>query len=339
MRISNILVGALLAAQLFLPIILRPSSASDLILHGPFFRDAVVWLAVIAGLYFFKKYQSQKIYASEKEKKIDSLNLILKMIPVVFLVAFSATVIFTINSTMKMSEIKNHGQRTMASVLDIYMGSCGKHGCSEYVRYQFLPKSDKAGSQPVTDYAYLTSSDRPNDPHLVFAETQHQVPVAYDTLDPHVSLLNFNDVVFQRDPVKSAIRSIEIFGGMIVLFFGFTYIVTYNSRRKLEASARSSDLPDAVGTTNITVLADSPASNIKAIIVWVVAGALFLWAAWPTPKGDFGIIARAAGVLMAYATLRFGNAFWNVPLPGARPALAAPQIPDRKVKRAWPQID
>ena len=223
MRISTALVGVLIGVPIFLPIIMQPHNASDLILHGTFLMDIAILAIVLAGMYFMKKNYTDRTFADEKEKKLAGLDMTKKVVNGacgIMFVAFSALVV---SSAVKDAEIKNHGERVMANVLDIYMGSCGKHGCREYVKYQFTPKSAAANSQPITDSDDIANSDDVNNPRLVFAQTRHQVPVAYDARDPQVSTLNFNDIVFQRDPMKFAMGMVGFLGVTFLILAGILY--------------------------------------------------------------------------------------------------------------------
>ncbi|WP_147293351.1 hypothetical protein [Dyella monticola] len=94
------------------------------------------------------------------------------------------------------AKIQTNGQRVMADVVRIYTGACGKRSCSINVEYAFTPTSEAGGSQPIHGYAELGTSDRPNDPNLVYARTNQRVPIAYEVDHPQMSALNFNDDIF-----------------------------------------------------------------------------------------------------------------------------------------------
>jgi hypothetical protein len=117
------------------------------------------------------------------------------------MLAFTAQLGLDIVNTYRTNTaIQHHGARIMAKVLQTYEGDCTKNGCGIYVRYQFTPASPRThGLEPVQGTGLVGSTREEDSPDLTFAKATGSVPVAYDIDNPHLSALNFSNVIFITD--------------------------------------------------------------------------------------------------------------------------------------------
>ena len=114
--------------------------------------------------------------------------------------------------------IQRNGVRTTADVVRIYSGVCGRRSCSINVEYAFTPSTETSDA-PKAVHGYARIGDRSNDPRVVYARTNKQVPIAYEVDHPEVSALNFNDDVFRLDHSENPIMALlaKLFLGVFVL--------------------------------------------------------------------------------------------------------------------------
>jgi hypothetical protein len=215
--------GVVLGILVFfgIPILTNPSSASAVLLHG----DAgflFISFIVIAGLGVGAKRLSAGIDPNDKMAKF---RFFAKFLALFCATLFILPTIWLRNQEHTEVSIQTNGQRVMADVVRIYNGSCGKRSCSIDVEYAFTPTSETdASAQPVHGYAHLGTSSRPNDPDLVYARTNKQVPVAYEVGHPEVSALNFNDEVFRIDHGERYRSMVALLGK--IFLGGFVVVLT-----------------------------------------------------------------------------------------------------------------
>jgi predicted RNA-binding Zn-ribbon protein involved in translation (DUF1610 family)/uncharacterized membrane protein len=179
-----------------IPILSNPSSASAILLHGNFGFICIFFLAIWGLVVVFRRLSV----------RVDVNNPMAKFVFFAEFVAAFCTVCFLGLALMlrtqehTVAKIQLNGQRAMANVVRVYTGSCGKHSCSINVEYTFTPTSDTEGaSEPLHGYSQIGTTNRPNDPDVVYARTHQYIPIAYEVDDPQVSALNFNDDVFRLD--------------------------------------------------------------------------------------------------------------------------------------------
>ena len=193
---------------LVLPVILHPSAAMSMIFHGG------VGISLLVGACVMGCF----IWVRRSGRGVDDL---LKAFPVLALIGFAAFAVYEIHSSQALTEIQQHGQRTTATILDLYEDSdgCEKHrGCNIKAKYQFTPVAGAGSSQPVTGYAVLGNSGGLNNPWLRYAQSHHTIPIAYDVTNPSNSTENFDDAAFTVNHVQQSYSTIEFKG--IAFAFG-----------------------------------------------------------------------------------------------------------------------
>lgn len=209
----GILIGALLAFLLAfgIPILADPSSASVIILHSNAGFMALLLIALMATIVLIRHMSARVDFNDRKSVFVffaASLGLILAVI-------FSGIAIFMHNKTGTGTDIQRNGQRTVADVVRIYNGGCGRRSCSINAEYTFTPSTEtNAASKPIHGYADL--GERPDDPRVTYARTNKQVPIAYEVGHPEVSALNFNDDVFRLDPSERYRSEMALLGKILL---------------------------------------------------------------------------------------------------------------------------
>jgi hypothetical protein len=132
-------------------------------------------------------------------------------------------------------ELQKVGQRTVARVISIYTGTCGKRGCNTDVEYAFTAPSP-SGAREYHGYKTLSFNGRTSDPNLIYAKENGSVPIAYDPGDPTNSALNFDDRVFRVSPMSNSLTVLGIFagvfGGVMVLILGGMAVSTFSARNR-----------------------------------------------------------------------------------------------------------
>ncbi|GLQ47809.1 hypothetical protein GCM10007862_28600 [Dyella lipolytica] len=199
-----------------IPILSNPSSASAILLHGDVGFVCIALLAIM-GVVVVTRRLSAKVDLNDPMSKFAFFAKFLALFCTVFFVLMA---IWLRNQERTEVKIQLNGQRAMADVVRIYTGSCGKRSCSINVEYAFTPTSETSGvSQPIHGYAQLGTSNRPNDPDVVYAKTNQHVPIAYEVDHPQVSALNFNDDVFRIDHGEQYRRTLALFGEIFLGIF------------------------------------------------------------------------------------------------------------------------
>jgi hypothetical protein len=193
----GILIGTLFALFFVfgIPILTNPSSASDVIFHSDAGFIALLLIALMALAAIMKRVRA-KVDSNDRK----SMFVLYAAFPgLVLAVLFLGLTFLTHNEVHTAIRIQRNGQRTTANVVRIFTGSCGRRSCSINVEYTFTPSTEtNAASQPIHGYADL--GDRSDDPRVIYARTNKQVPIAYEVDHPEVSALNFDDEVFRLDP-------------------------------------------------------------------------------------------------------------------------------------------
>jgi hypothetical protein len=214
--------GALFGAALGIlfvagiPILRNPSSASAILLHGSA-GLVCVFLLVAWGIVVLARRSSKHVDLNSPSSRFAFSAKFLALACSVF---FIVPAIWLRAQEHTETKIQANGQRAMADVVRIYNGGCGKHSCSIDVEYAFTPTSGMSeGSQPIHGYGQLGTSDRPNDPNLVYANTNQHVPIAYEVDDPQVSALNFNDDVFRLDHGQRYRKTVGLLGAVFLGVF------------------------------------------------------------------------------------------------------------------------
>lgn len=127
-------------------------------------------------------------------------------------------------------ELQKAGQRSVARVIRIYTGTCGKRGCNTDVEYAFTVPS-VSGVREYRGYKTIRFNGRTNDSNLVYAKANGSVPIVYDPDDPANSALNFDDRVFRASPVSGSLTVLGILAAIIALMSGVVAISTLSGRK------------------------------------------------------------------------------------------------------------
>lgn len=211
------ILGVIFAAIFIwgIPILSNPSSASAILLHGTLGLVCIVCIA-LWGIVIVARRLGANVDPNSPSSRFAFLAKFFALFCSVF---FILSAIWLRSQEHAEIKIQTNGQRVMADVVRIYTGSCGKHSCSINVEYTFTPTSGTGGSQLIHGYADLGTSNRPNDPNLVYARTNQRVPIAYEVDHPQVSALNFNDDVFRLDHSESYHRTVGLTGAIFLGIF------------------------------------------------------------------------------------------------------------------------
>ncbi|RUL74525.1 hypothetical protein [Dyella choica] len=190
------LIGILYALFLYLgiPILADPSSASTILLHSDAGFELLIFIALMAVVVIGRRMSAGVDSSDPKSVFVFAATFF----GLVFAVLFFAVATLGHNEERAEIRIQRNGLRTMADVVRIYRGGCGRRSCSIYVEYAFTPSTETSdASKSIHGYADL--GDRFDDPHVNYARTNKQVPIAYEVGHPEISALNFNDEVFRLD--------------------------------------------------------------------------------------------------------------------------------------------
>lgn len=127
---------------------------------------------------------------------------------------FAALVVWQALECLKALDLQKHGRATEASVVRIYTAGCGRSGCNLNVEYSFTPEpAPGTAAKAYRGYKYIASDDHRDDPDLVYAKTNGTVPIVYDTNNPAVSDLNFNNRVFAKNPILLMLMIVGVLAG------------------------------------------------------------------------------------------------------------------------------
>lgn len=215
---SRWILGAVIGIFLVwgIPILSDPSSASAILLHGLFGQMCIAMLA-IWGMVVLAKRWSANVDANNPASRFAFFIKFLALFCGGF---FFLSIIWLRSQEHTQVTIQHHGERAMADIVRIYTGACGKRSCSINVEYMFTPTSEtEEASQPIHGYAQLGTNNRPNDPNIVYARTNHRVPIAYEVGHPQLSALNFNDDVFRLDHSQDYLRTVGLLGKVFLGVF------------------------------------------------------------------------------------------------------------------------
>jgi predicted RNA-binding Zn-ribbon protein involved in translation (DUF1610 family) len=221
---SGLVFGAVIGILVFfgIPILTNPSSASAILLHGEA-GFLFISFIVIAVLGVVGKRLGAGIDPNDKMAKF---KFFAKFFAIFCATLFILPAIWLRNQERTETKIQLNGQRVMADVVRIYIGACGKRSCSIDVEYAFTPTSETdASAQPVHGYAHLGSSNHPNDPDVIYARANKQVPIAYEVGHPEVSALNFDDEVFRIDHGERYRSVVALLGKILLGIFAVVLAV------------------------------------------------------------------------------------------------------------------
>ncbi|GGA10372.1 DUF3592 domain-containing protein [Dyella caseinilytica] len=209
----GILIGTLFSLFLIfgIPMLADPSSASAILLHSNVEFVALIFIALMALAGVMRRMSAG--VNSDDRKSVFAYSA--TFFGLIFAVFFFGFAISMHNEARTEAKIQRNGLRTMADVIRIYNGGCGRRSCSFFVEYAFTPSAETNGaSKPIHGYADL--GDRSNDPRITYARTNKQVPIAYEVDHPEVSALNFNDDVFRLDHGERSRDQMALLGGLFV---------------------------------------------------------------------------------------------------------------------------
>jgi hypothetical protein len=192
----GILIGALFSLLfLCLPVLVDPSSASAILLHSNIGSTALLFIALMPIAVIGRRMSS----TIDSNDRRSLFALAATFFGLLFAVLFLGLAISGHNEARTQARIQRNGLRTVADVVRIYHGECGKGGsCSVYVEYTFTPSTE---ANPIHGYARIGSRD--SDANVAYARTNRQIPIAYEADHPEVSAPNFNDDVFRLDHGES----------------------------------------------------------------------------------------------------------------------------------------
>lgn len=217
MRNSTPYLAALvITLPLFMQAILPSSAVLDILLSSALWYMIVVG-AYVLGMVSWIKGSTANI-TDPGAKRVLTTKLAAGGVILGICIGFAAFSYHEIRSGEARAKIQHHGARTMAKVLDIYQDNCDKHGCGLVAKYQFTPGGG-AAVPAVTGVAYLTDDRHQDNPHLLYAQANHQIPVAYEIANPANSAANFADAIFLVDPMKDSFMGIEVVGALMGFFF------------------------------------------------------------------------------------------------------------------------
>lgn len=192
----GIIAATLFSLLLFcgIPILVDPSSASAILLHSNVGFVSLLFIGVMAVVVFMRRMSAG--FDPDDRKSVFALTA--TFFGLAFAVLFFGLAISMHNEERTEARIQHNGLRTMADVVRIYSGGCGRRSCSTFLEYAFTPSTETGvASKSIDGYADL--GDRSNDPRIKYARTNKKVPIAYEVGHPEVSALNFNDDVFRLD--------------------------------------------------------------------------------------------------------------------------------------------
>lgn len=165
--------------------------ASDLILHSDL--GSTAFLAVtMTAIAVVGKVASARVDFNDPRSV---LVFAAPLIGIALVLIFLPGAISRHNQAHDDARIRYNGLRARAEVVHVYQGVLyGTRAIhSYYVEYAFVPSGQ---TESVHGYAWLGDD---GDPHVDYARSNGQVPIAYEVGHPEVSELNFDDEVFRRD--------------------------------------------------------------------------------------------------------------------------------------------
>lgn len=188
----GVLIGTLFSFFILgIPILVDPSSASAILLHSDLGLISLIFVAVMVIVVVMRRVS----VGSDPDDRKSVFALAATFFGLVFAALFLSFAISGHNEARTETRIQGHGLRATADVVRIYNGACGRGGsCSIYVEYAFTPSTE---TKSIRGYARIGSKG--GDPHVTYARTNKQVPIAYEVGHPEVSALNFDDDVFRLD--------------------------------------------------------------------------------------------------------------------------------------------
>lgn len=217
----GLLIGILFSLLLLgLPILVDPSSASVILLHSGFGFTAFIFIVLMAVL------MTAVVAGRRMSARGDSIGpksafaILAAFFGIVFAVIFFAVAISGRNDARTEAKIRRNGLRAMADVVRVYTGGCGRAGCNIFVEYAFTPPAE---TKSVPGYAWIGAHD--DDPHVAYARTHKQVPIAYEVGHPEVSALNFDDDVFRLDPGERSRHATGVLGMLLLGIFMTVLVV------------------------------------------------------------------------------------------------------------------
>jgi predicted RNA-binding Zn-ribbon protein involved in translation (DUF1610 family) len=212
------ILGAVIGILLVLgiPILSNPSATSAILLHGEM-GFLCLFLLALGGVLFVIRRMNAGVDLNDPMSKFAFLAKSLALFCAAFFIVMT---VWLRGQERTEVNIQRNGQRVTADVVRIYRGSCGKRSCSIDVEYAFRLASDTDGtSQPIHGYARLGSSNRPNDPDILYARTNQHLPIAYEVDNPQVSALNFNDDIFRVDHGARYRSTVATMAGVCLAIF------------------------------------------------------------------------------------------------------------------------
>ena len=213
---QGILIGTLFALffSLGIPILANPSAASTILLHSNVGFASLTFIALMAVVVVARRMSAGVDSNDPKSVFVFAATFF----GLVFAVLFFSVAISGHNEARTETRIQRNGLRAMADVVRIYNGSCGRRSCNTYVEYAFTPSTEtNVVSKSVHGYADL--GNRSNDPHIAYARTNKQVPIAYEVGHPEVSALNFDDDVFRLDHAEHSNGVVTLLGKILLGVF------------------------------------------------------------------------------------------------------------------------
>ena len=213
----GILVATLFSLLILgIPVLVDPSSASDIILHGDIGFIALLFIAVMVIVVVGRR-MSARIDSSDRKS---AFAFTATFFGLVLAVLFFGFAISWHNEARTEARIQQNGLRAMANVVRVYNGGCGRGSCSIYVEYAFTPPTE---TESVHGYAWIGS--RNTDPHVAYARANKKIPIAYEVGHPEVSALNFNDDVFRLDHGEHDRSGVALLGKLFLGIFALVLAV------------------------------------------------------------------------------------------------------------------
>ncbi len=211
----GVLIGSLFSLLiLVVPMLLDPSSASDILLHSNLTSVVLIFIALMGLVVLGRRVSAGVDSGNSKSVFLFAATFF----GVVLAVLFFGFSISGHNEARIEAKIQHNGARTTADVVHIYSGICGRRSCGINVEYVFTPSTGvSVVSKPIHGYAEL--ADHSNDPRVIYARTNKEVPIAYEVGHPEVSALNFNDDVFRLDHGKRYRKGIAFLGDIFLGIF------------------------------------------------------------------------------------------------------------------------
>lgn len=215
----GLLMGTLFALFLSfgIPILVNPSSASAILLHSNAGFVSLTFIALMAVVAVGRR-MSTGVDANDRKSVFVFGGTIFGLMLGVMFLAFAMS---GQSDARDQIRIQRNGLRTVADVVRIYNGGCGRRSCSFYVEYAFTPSAEAGvAAKPIHGYADI--GNHSIDPRVVYARANKQVPIAYEVGHPEVSALNFDDDVFRLDHHQQSNGTLAL---LAKLFLGIFAVV------------------------------------------------------------------------------------------------------------------